>query len=379
MKAIIVLLAMLALGSGRPGLAPPGPSLPISSFIVTNNSIGIGPNTGTMLALQNDGLVNVQTFETGGTAQSGGFGGLNEVITVANGPNACIYLSDAYSDDIAGFIYSSAGLAKVGNFTGPGGTGEFAIGLAARGTTLVSAYSLSGVLAVWSIQSDCSLTLESMVDNETPAVGLAISPDGKTVTVAYDCFEVDSYSLQPDGTLVEHGPYASISTPDGGDITPDGRYAIFAEFEDVLQKATAVAIYPIHADGSLGSPTNFTDLGPGGYSESVSLSPDAKYLYVSDNVSAEVVSLAFSEDPINVTPVWHQRLSGITRRQGHITVISNSGNMYVATALSGDVSSAVNLFQAYSNGHLTQVPNSPFVVDAESGGRSLAAWPPRGF
>src|ERR1700735_5291009 len=105
--------------------------------------------------------------------------------------------------DIASFSYPSG--SKVGNFVNPNVASPESILIAARSKYLVAAYSGQNAysIAVWSIDTGCTLRLLNTVAAPQTMLSIALSPDSKTLAVAYfgNTSAVDSFSLGPNGQL----------------------------------------------------------------------------------------------------------------------------------------------------------------------------------
>jgi 6-phosphogluconolactonase (cycloisomerase 2 family) len=253
---------------------------------------------------------------------------------------------------------------------------------------LFAGYAGSSNIGVFKILAGCKLKLVTTQNIPNPAAGLRATPDGKTLVVAYGygANQVDSLSVASNGKLTEHGPYASTAGAAGVDITKDGKYAIFG---DAVGTSTEIEVYPINADGTLGTDNNFGgdgSLGDGKDSSNVWLSPNEKFLFVTNNLSAQITSLGFSEAPLGITYV------NITTLKDSSQIIStaeaatsspagNGGYLYVSEY--SDPTSFVALLQINSDGSTTETAGSPYSISVAEGGgpglQSLAAYPPRKF
>jgi hypothetical protein len=133
----------------------------------------------------NGALTLLKTVSTGGVGLGGGYFAAPRN---AVGQNLkCFFVSDTVTSDIAAFKIPS--LTKTGNYSNSALSGDlYGIGLAAspNGKFLYSAWSASANLAVWSIASDCSLTLVGTPLSQPDNVAdITITHDGKIMVVSY--------------------------------------------------------------------------------------------------------------------------------------------------------------------------------------------------
>jgi 6-phosphogluconolactonase (cycloisomerase 2 family) len=384
LKALALIAAGLALWASSPGASS-------EHFVVSNDNLIQGNNTGTVWTLENFGplkLAPTASLMTGGTNIGTGGAGMNETAIVRHGPDVCIFISDNESGDIASFLYP--GYAEVGRFKLPGIVNSNpGLGLAARNDFLFANYydNSDGAvrIAVWKIKSGCALDLASTTQPGGNVWGMAISPDAKTLVVSYEGPQgtVDSFSVGSDGSLTEHGPYDYYSLyldAAGVDITADGKYALIAEQGYGTPEYTEVGIYPINPDGSLGEDHDFQGLGRGTAASWVRLSPNEKFLFVSGASSKfAVTTLAFDESSLSLS---YSCITKITTAPKGITTVmpSGSGGYLTVTEGGSPPGGTVGLFTIESGrGCLTQVPGSPYGLGSNSIVSSVAPWPPRPF
>jgi DNA-binding beta-propeller fold protein YncE len=307
----------------------------------------------------------------------------------------CIFVDDPGSDDIAAF--NAGGFSnpiKLGNYTDPSGSGAYlGTTLAARGATLFAGYTASVNIGVWTINPDCSLTLASAASNTptpAPVDELAVTPDGHTLVATYaqttpgiGSFAISGSSLTP------KGPYNTAGGTAGIDITKDSKYAIVGEFTTYSQ----VEVFPIDSDSSLGSSIVYSFPQGGSNSNNVALSPDETRLYVSNNNSFQITTLAFSEqalagkqlqffcvsNPLKAPPFGSL---GYTSGLTTATTTGKGGYLYVVEEgfnSSFVVQSAVALLQIPADTCPAEVSGSPFLLPAGSAPDSVSAYPPRPF
>ncbi len=271
--------------------------------VVTNNDLK-GSNTVTFFKFTGTTLQNNGSAPTGGKGIGGGFAGLNRIVLGASGTTVCGFVGDAGSDDIAVFKEVNKVITKVGNFKDAHGSGKaHGIGLAVTKNFLFAAYSSTKNIGVWQVLSGCKLKLSGTYKSADVVAGMRAAPNFKTLVVSYGSGvnKVDSFSIAANGKLTEHGPYSATGSAAGVDISADSAHAIFG---DTTKSTTQVEIYPINSDGSLGKDNNFGgdgSLGSGIGSSNVWLSADEKFLFVSNNSSKQITSLAFVENPLSLS------------------------------------------------------------------------------
>jgi 6-phosphogluconolactonase (cycloisomerase 2 family) len=351
-----------------------------------------GPGTATKFELTSTTLTKLRTLDTGGkgaSSKNATFLAENREAIVTRGSAICIFISDAGSSDVASFNKA----VKVGNYSNSALVGsDLGIALAAtpNGEVLYAGYTNSLNIGVWQINADCSLTLANVVNTDAAKVdGMAVTPNGETLVVTYpdgavchgrvQC-RLDAFAISG-ATLTETGPYEGSLDVAGLDITKDSKYAIAGVAN---LDTTIVEIYPIGSDSVLGAGTEFTISEGGVNSNNVRLSPNERFLYVSNNISLQVTTLRFTEDPLKLTfaciATLHNPNNAYFNTAGLATSApSGAGNnLYVAET--GDSASAVGLAAIDSTtGCLTEDSASPFSTGHGLGLGSLAAYPPRRF
>jgi hypothetical protein len=381
MKKLFLLAAAIALLGAIVALSPAPALAQGGHYVVTNNDPAAAANSATIFKVENMGLTVDKVLQTGGNGGGGGDFAVTRVIIEGSGADQCLFVGDAGTSDIAGFTLPA--LTKTGNFTDPDGNSNAffsSLGLTARGKLLFAAYGVSINIGVFEIEPGCVLKLLGTYATPFPGLGMRVTPNGKTLVVGYGS-PVDSFSISSKGVLTENGPYNSIAGA-GVDITSDGKLAIFG---DITGGTTQVEIYPINPNGTLGAETSLGgdgSLGAGQDSSYVWLSPNEKFLYVSNNLSKEVTSLGFTESPLGLSYVGITTLadSGSIISIGGLTTASSSGNgggIYVAEFSSPN--GLVGLLKINSDGTTTEVSGSPYNNGESSALLSLAAFPQRPF
>ncbi len=395
MKSIFHSVAAIAALTSAITFCSPSPDASSENFVVTNNNNVYIDNTGTVLKLEDmrakPQIKALATLQTG-VADAGGGPGPNIQIMRA-GADICVFLSDPEynSNEITSFKYPE--LTRVGSYSDPNlADSHIGISMAGRGRYLIAVYLglLDGnnlpSIDTWKIDSGCTLTLVAAYVPATPAGAPALTPDGKTLVVAFagDNGPVDSFSIGPNGVLEAHASqFTGSVSANASDITQDGKYVIFALTPQYPLENTELAIFPIESDGSLGKIELFDNLGPGIGTDSVWLSPDEKFIYVIDNTNL-LTTLNFTENPLSVTYsgcLTTLRTLGNSFYPGQMATVLPSGSgagLYVAEA--GNPRGAIGLLSIDpTSGCTTEVPDSPFPTGSGGDLGSIASWPPRPF
>ena len=378
-------------------LSATGPGASSGRFLLLNDNDFQGNNYGTALKLAGNSadpsLEAKNTFSTGGVSKSSSY--WPNIQIIQHGSDVCVFISDARSMDIASFLYPS--FAKVGNYKDDAVTSSrLGIVLAAYGNYLFAAYdgqfkdeptTVDGQIGVWRITQGCALSLVNTYTALYPVFGMAIAPNGKALVISYQTdFYIGSYGIGPGGTLT--GPYTvgfdnCANFSDGLDITADSKYAIV----NVVCDYTAVYIFPINPDGSLGD--NYYQFGgygslgntPGG--GWIRLSPDERFLFVTSGEN--LITLNFTEFPIHVsygcTTTLKIPAGEPSFDSGPIAAAFTSGTgkaLYVPEFF--DFSSIGLVSVDSSTGCTTEYGNSPYVLtDPTASAWFAVAWPPRPF
>jgi 6-phosphogluconolactonase len=194
-----------------------------------------------------------------------------------------LYVADfTISGGVSAFSIAANGvLSAVAGSPFPAGPGAWGVAIAPDGKHLYIAND-SGNVSAYSITSNGSLT---SVPGSPFAVGgaptnLAITPNGQYLYVInQESNNLSAFSIAADGALspVSGSPYPAGGNPRAVSLTPDGKYLYVAD-----QSASEIAAFSIAADGALtvvpGSPFASSAGALG-----ISVSPDGKHLYTSSS------------------------------------------------------------------------------------------------
>ncbi len=398
---LIFLAAAVALCATNPGaLALLGAAEGSSEhYVVTNDGDGYNGmlDTGTVLKLEgttrSPRLKALATLKTGVTGNGGG------IAVLRSGSDICAFLENADfdADSISAFKYP--GMKLVGNFADPqwSQSGDL-MAIAGHSNYLFTSFIANvppylSYIDVWTVGKGCQLSLQgtypAAAQNSPVVFSMAVTPNGKTLLAVYTYYgEVDSFSIGAGGALTERGPYQTdAAAAEAVDVTADSRYALFAVIGYYPNTYTQIIVYAVNSDGGLGAGYSFGgggQLGPGEGASQLWLSPDERFLFVSDlttNRPAQLTTLSFTETPLNLTYsgcIANPRSIPEYNYTGWLATVSPSGSgdgLYVA-----ETTPAVGLFEINSRtGCLKEVPGSPFPTGEQQNLLSLIAWPPRPF
>jgi len=310
------ILAGFAAIAAAVAVCAPAPNAGSEHFVVVNNDIFMGLNSATVMRAAgtklNPLLDVVKTLQTGVTDLGLA---VPDVAISRDAADICVFVGNGDADGgnaISSFKYPS--LSFVGNYTDSAiPNAEVGIAMAIRGSRLFAGYGGGGAngnsnIGVWVIGPGCTLTLlnNTLISGTNGGIdSIAATPDGRALLVSYiSMSQVDSFSVNSDGSVTERGPYSILDIgldAMGIDITADGKYGFFSIHGDTFYNYTQIAIFPINADGSLGNYYNIGgdgSLGPGEDEGYLRFSPDQRFLY-SDN--AGMTTLNFIENPLNLT------------------------------------------------------------------------------
>jgi hypothetical protein len=298
-------------------------------YVLTNDNSGT--NTATVFNLNpNDGsLSEVLTLETGGEALGGGyFAGVTQIIT----PHAaCIFVSEGGNGaDIAAFSQATH-YAKIGNYADVrlGGGTNMPMITNAQGNLLYAAYETTSNIGVWTINSDCSLTLANIVGSGAFLGSMAITHNGKTLLVSYEIVEkIGSFAIS--GTdLTNNGTIKAPAQISGIAVTNDDKVVIMGTAYSSKHPSDLVT-------ANLPGFTNLTvwPVGPGYSAGSIALSPEGSAgkgcLYIGNTGGGDanqsgVTGAVFTESPLGFSYV-NNVVSPQADSLGTIALITNTGN-----------------------------------------------------
>jgi len=379
--AAVFSLAALAADTGGP-----------LHLLIANDDTGtvFPQNTLSFYAIGADGGLGPATrVSTGGNGNAGGYFGLARVL-VTPGSDACVYASNAQSENIAGVPLRTRKLAGV--FSGSHPDNRLArngIGMAIGGSHLYATFSGSGNIGTFQIQPGCTLKFVGDVHAKGLKGGLAegMAIHGNMLVAAYGDGSIESFDISG-GVPVSHGD-AQFSTgskddhaPGAVDITRDGHYAIFGGGST----ASGVEVSDI-SSGKL-TPTTVYDLGTAWNSGSVRLSPDERVLYVSNSSGGRVTAAFFDKRTGKLRKgCTSSPLKGFYTKFTYVggvatELATGTGGLLYVPEFASEGRSYIGMLRFASTGAgctLTETANSPVAGTPASALLSLGVYPPRPF
>jgi len=367
-------------------------------YVVGNNN-SFPTNTVSIFRVSSASLVSVSTVETNGQGLGGGrFSSVTQSI-VQDGNNTCVFVGNGYSSTISAMKVVDANpyLRVVATYSSPdGGSGLlFGIGLTASNGYLYANNTGNGSsippnIDVWQITPGCTLSFSTSLANTIGLNngvidGMAVTPNGKYLIVAYGDGSVGSYAIG-DGSIsligqevvaghsVGQGAYAGSVA-----ISANGLWAIFGDFSpfnttqfDVASIGSNGVLAPTSTYGGTGS------LGTGLDSSGIALSPNNQFIYAVDTGSGQETTVSFDSTTgvISYPNNCLTNLNGYNREWSYASqsaIVANSGSgrgIYVSEGfLSGSLNSYIALLGVNSTtGCVSEAPHSPF---ADPNGNSL--------
>lgn len=362
-------------------------------FLVANDDTAAAfpPSTVSFYNVGADGrLAGPSAVSTGANGIAGGYFGIARLLVAADGQDICVYASNAQSENIAGIDARTRKL--MGLFRGSLSDGKLdrnGIGLAMSRDHVYAIFSGSGNIGVFRIQPGCRLQFTGDVHVQGLSGGTAEGSaiHGNMMVVTYGDGSIESFDISA-GLPVSHGDaqYSPGSrddfTPGAVDITRDGRYAIFGGGST----ASAVQVSDI-SSGKLTAAKMFS-LGTAWNSGSVRLSPDERFLYVSNSSGGRVTAAFFDKMTGEVRQgCTSEPLEGFYTRFIYVGGVATEldagtgGLLYVPeySAESGSFVGMLRLTATSIGCTLTEADDSPVAASPASALLSIGVYPPRPF
>jgi 6-phosphogluconolactonase (cycloisomerase 2 family) len=288
-----------------------------------------------------------------------------------------VYVSNLLSPgtaNISGFTLASNGaLAPNG---APGGSGTLGVsGLVATpdGAHLYGANGdMPGTIGVLAVAADGTLSTQGspVAAGGNQPIFMAIAPDGKHLYVQLNSSNTLSVlAVGTDGSLTPQASGILAGTaPTGLAVSPNGKNLYVADFNGGA--AGSVLRFSIGADGGLtpvGSPTP-----TGGMAAfQITITPDGRYLYVTNDNSKDVSGFAIDAAGA-LTPVPGSPFpTGSSDFAEAITTTPDGSHLYVANTEHSISGWNINP----ANGALSAVGGSPLTVSPDTYHAALAASP----
>jgi WD40 repeat protein len=390
MTIVSRILAALTLFAMFPAICGGTTNAATHHYVVANNNT-FPSNTVSLYEVSDGSLVLLTTVPTGGTGSGGGyFAGVTQSIT-RDGANICLFAANASSLDISAMEVSmrSPYLEVVSNYVSPdGGAAIAGLGITTSGSYLYANYTGNAInggtvnpaIGVWKIRSGCTLSfVRQLVNTSGPnggAIdGMAVTPNGKYLVVAYGDGSVGSYAIG-DGNIsligqeIIAGNALGTAEAEGVAISSNGQWAIFGDF---TFNGTQLDVASIGSDGTLAPTVTYGgtgSLGDGVSSGSIQLSPDNDFIYDVDTYPGQETMVSFDKTTGVITypngcltTFRGYKGSWVYASQAAMMTDSGSGAwLYISEGLLTGGESYIALLRVDPRtGCTKEVPNSPFV------------------
>jgi hypothetical protein len=372
-------------------------------YVVTNDDSTSG-NTITVFLLNpsNGTLKAVKSVSTGGTGLGGGYSAIP--LVSIDSSDKCVFATDATTQlnnvatgDVAAFTTPSFTL--VGDYSDAslnGTVNGIGLALSPTGQYLYAAYSGSSNIAVWQINTDCSLTLLNTYPTPAPISAMVVRQQGsfQYLMVTYpDGNAIDLFTIGGNGTTLTEqpsGPVTPNHTPSGLDITQDGNVALIGDITNPVQVET----YWVSNDATQCSPgaapcltghQNFINLGDANGAATLWLSPQAwstgsGCLYIANGGTFTVTPANFTEgSAAGKVTLTNGKAVRLPLRKGvlflgevqTVTPVGAGGGVYVAEypSLIGTMKANADCSLVTGKSNLNPTPGASVT--------SITAWPPR--
>jgi 6-phosphogluconolactonase (cycloisomerase 2 family) len=360
-------------------------------FVYTNNDVD-GPNTVSGFSADSNGTltqVSGSPFLTGGMGSGGGAFAANRIRVLGN----FLFTSNSRSADISVFTINPT-TGKLGLVAGSpfpaqvfGGNG-ISLALTTGGKFLFAAGVDSNTIKAFGVSSNGALT--PLVAPPIPSggsvlLGINVSPDNKFLAVThafpFSLSAVQMFSIGADGSLTQlaGAPFhvggveaTSVEFNCASNLLFVGQHSGLPT-TDVVSVASNGMLTPIP-----GTPFIQTTGNLGNSAQVVLLSPDERFLFVSNQFSNTVTVWSVAPNgSLALVPgssFWCGGNNSFRIPAGMAT--NKTGTLlFVATDHFGSSSRAVSVFRIDVTGFLTLVPGSPFNVGQGEDLNSLAAYP----
>jgi DNA-binding beta-propeller fold protein YncE len=234
-----------------------------------------------------------------------------------------------------------------------------------------------GSVIQYSVGAGGTLTLKSPPTVAAPPgpTRLAVSPDGRNVYVTSSVSGENSvlqYSVGADGTLSPKSPPAvptgddSLAEPVGVAVSPDGRSVYVANAEALFIRDGFVSQYSVGPDGAL-HPKSPPTVPAARHPFDLAVSPDGQSLYVTDESGARVLQYSAGADGA-LSPKSPASV-GAGRFPLGIAIQPDGESVYAANA--GD--NSISQYSVAADGSLS--PKSPGTVATGAGPLEIAVTP----
>jgi 6-phosphogluconolactonase (cycloisomerase 2 family) len=352
-----ILMAFFAIGLAV-GLCPRPAHAQQYIYVNNDDDSGGDHNMVTAYSVSNTGQMTlINSYPTNGLG-TGGFNAVTSTTTAKTASNYCLFVSNGGSNNVAAFTIDASNgtlTAVAGSPFASGGIGSnYDIGLAVGDNKLLFAgNTVSNNISVFGIRASCALKLGQTYAAVGSPDGMKVTPNGKFLVEA-NLGSPDSWQIDyTNGTLTELGPFPSMGTAVGVDISCDSSTAYFGD----AGSDTEVEVYKISPTGQLSEINNYSN-NNGLNSNNVLLSADGKSLYVSETQSNQIETLTVGTGgALTYDSVVNLNVTQFVSTLGMATDKSGKGVFVAETG-----PAAVGVL-GVNGTTLKEVPNSPFIVN----------------
>jgi 6-phosphogluconolactonase (cycloisomerase 2 family) len=359
-------------------------------YLITNDDVPPSLATSvTFYTVATDGQLTLKTkILTGRGGIGGGYFAANRVNVLDSGNAECVYASDAQTGEIQGI--SVATLKIAGSATGSKkDTGASnGIGMAMNPQYLYASFTDSSNIGTFQVQPGCKLSFVSDITVAGLQGGVidGMVIHGSMMVVTYGDGSIESFNISA-GAPVSNGDEQNSTGsrngntyPSGVDITQDGHYAIFGD----TSPFTIVEVSDI-SSGKL-APTLVFHLGDAINASNILLSPDERFLYISNNQSGKITAAFFNKTTGKVAKgCASHALKGFVKDWSYTASLAfekttgTGGVVYVAEFGSPSSIGEIELTSAGGKCTLTESSQSPVADPNSPGLLSIGTFPPRPF
>lgn len=409
MNRITKLFPTLALVAVVASLCIPS-AFAATKYLITNDDVfssNGGANTATVYTIGAGGALTLKkTIATTGSGSGGGFFATGRVNVLHSSTQACTYVSDSNPNfttntapDVAAINLKTLTLVAKYPAGATDNGGNSGVGLADAGGYLIAAFTGNGSLGIgptlgtYKVLAGCKLKYLGSIPASGMNAGLPdgtkVTPNHKTVVVAYADGSVGSYSISSTGklSLIGNEFTSTGAAATGVDVTADSKWAIFGDASGIPE----VDIAPISSTGVLGATVNYQYVSQGANSNNVLLSQDQTVLFVSNNSTGAVGAVSFNKTTGVLNPA--KGCSSNTLKNFFATWFDLAGLALSPAGVGNEVYAAefgfpsgiaVVKYTPHVSGEdefcdLTETAASPVSDPASNALVSIGVYPPRSF
>ena len=346
-----------------------------SKYVYTNDDTSDNTVSAFLVDTATGALSGIQTLSTGGSGSGGGAYAANRIAVTGNH----LYASNDGSGSISAFSIdpNSGFLTALGSPLSIGAAwADISLAASPDGKLLFAGLAANNTVAVLNIATDGALSLGSSAALPAQPAGVKASGDGHYLAVGMPGYSnvggVAMFSIAVGGAL---SPVTGSPLMDNGagntagvDIDCATTHVFGGEMGST---STIVDVYSIAASGSLSRIQGSPFIGGGSNSNVVLLSPNDRFLFVSNQFSKSVTVFQVGNGAalslVAGSPFTNAASAGVPA--GMATDQSGT-QLYVATN-----TNQIQVFNIAADGTLSSAPGAPFSTGQSGGLLSLAAYP----